>query len=75
MITIEQLEKEQIHGNAHFDLHLLLKCHVILMTSYPVEEKIRALQLINKVTGIEEKATKIDVEKYIEFFGKTKKPY
>ena len=68
-MIIEQLEKEQIHGNAFHDQPLLNKCHNLIMGSYPILEKIRAIQVIYNIMGTKNIATENDVREYIYFYA------
>ena len=67
MKTIKQLEKEPIHGNHFHDSKLLNDCHKIILSDSPITDKMRALQLISKIMGGEEKVSNADVRKYITF--------
>lgn len=66
MLTLEELKQKPIWGNAANDQTLLNEIDVFIMSPKTnMEEKIKAIELINKIMGcLTDKVTEDDVIEY-----------
>lgn len=66
MLTLEELKQKPIQGNAANDQPLLNEIDVFIMSpKTDMEEKIKAIELINKIMGCPtDKVTEDDVIEY-----------
>lgn len=64
---LTRIKATPILGNADSDSNLLAMLHELLTGNYPGDDKLEAMEILDKVMGVEniEPATMNDVEAYI----------
>jgi hypothetical protein len=66
-MVIKEIENHPICGNHYQDSELLNECHKFIVGDFPMNIKIRALQVVDKVMGAgPTTVTAKDVEEYIK---------